>query len=757
MCKVGGPRCPMDHKRRGEVNARRRTRDRATRAYRSGLVAALEEQGHDDLAKIARKAPSGDLAVMAAATGNTAVGEGLDYVPGLKRANEKISDDVASALNKIDGVEIDPDNRGESLESMGVAAGADAKDPFVTDTDTDTDTDDDGSDFDNEPDTDEGIYDNIDSPEKARAAADAMYAELEHLDRDELAAMDRDELEAMYNKYNAIDDAIRAQGDIDADETSGNAFLNLHDVYHGLDEDGLIPDDEDETSEWVSPEQQRANAQHAVRDMLDNEDPAYSSIRNMSDAYDASVQAMRDWDAVSDMSQYGKDGIPTDTLRELDAKYEDIYKRVKLTQDKDATETAEVVHRNFRDMYNQRRRDEQERPAPTLSDLQADAGRNVRPDLTHLYPEVNDDNRDELIDETNTLLADTPEDYVNMPQSEFDKVYTDKHDKLRNLGRRMSDDDHEDTEFMGEELTDAADTLARERQERDDVKAMFTRVNTEPDVSTADKADHAAAVAYKMATIQHPSDYSDDELAVKMENLNWIGDGVRVRGSDGAKRDFNEAYGLFDAEVAEREAAADAAVSKRAPLLADMDRNDFHDAMTRLGLEDNVRLGDGGTVEYDDITPLGKLKVANEVRSYERFREDPRAWGQDKYRESRADWDDNLGWESEGGSVYVTAEENAHGDDEVLVEGAYEMPNRAPFVGDEARRKAGWDMTQRVRQAMQDRYPDHPGNTAINVNLDESGEVFEATVPGYAQDYNVEPKHYYRALAEIAEEQFKRG
>lgn len=658
MCKVGGPRCPMDHKRRGEVNARRRTRDRATRAYRSGLVSALEEQGHDDLAKIARKAPSGDLAVMAAATGNTAVGEGLDYVPGLKRANEKISDDVAAALNKIDGVEIDPDNRGESLESMGVAAGADAKDPFVTD------TDDDGSDFDNQPDTDEGVYDNIDTPEKARAAADAMYAELEHLDRDELAAMDRDELEAMYNKYNAIDDAIRAQGDIDADEMSGNAFINLHDVYHGLDEDGLIPDDEDE-SPTPSPEPTPAPA---------------------------------------------------------------------------STQRAE-----------------QARPAPTLSDLQSDAGRNVRPDLAHLYPVVSDDNRDELIDETNTLLADTPEDYVNMPQSEFDKVYADKHDKLQNLGRRMNDDDHEDTEFMGEELTNAADALAREKRERDDVAAMFTRVNTEPDVSTAEKADHAAAVAYKMATIQHPSDYSDDELAVKMENLNWIGDGVRARASDGAKRDFGEAYDLFDAEVAEREAAADAAVSKRAPLLADMDRNDFHDAMTRLGLEDNVRLGDGGTVEYDDVTPLGKLKVANEVRSYERFREDPRAWGQDKYQQTRADWDDNLGWESEGGSVYVTAEENVHGDDEVLVEGAYEMPNRAPFVGDEARRKAGWDMTQRVRQAMQDRYPDHPGNTAINVNLDESGEVFEATVPGYAQDYNVEPKHYYRALAEIAEEQFKRG
>lgn len=229
-----------------------------------------------------------------------------------------------------------------------------------------------------------------------------------------------------------------------------------------------------------------------------------------------------------------------------------------------------------------------------------------------------------MIDETNTLLADTPDDYVNMPQDEFDRVYADKHDKLQNLGRRMSDDDHEDTEFMGEELTEAADALAREKQERDDVKSMFTSVNTDPDVSTPEKADHAAAVAYKMATIQHPSDYTDEELAVKMENLNWIGDGVHARASDGSKRDFGEAYGLFDAEVAEREAAAETAVSKRAPLLADMDRNDFHDAMMRLGLEDNVRLGDNGTVEYDDITPLGKLKVANEVRSYERFREDPR-------------------------------------------------------------------------------------------------------------------------------------
>lgn len=93
----------------------------------------------------------------------------------------------------------------------------------------------------------------------------------------------------------------------------------------------------------------------------------------------------------------------------------------------------------------------------------------------------------------------------------------------------------------------------------------------------------------------------------------------------------------------------------------------------------------------------------------------------------------------------------------MLVEGAYEMPNRAPFVGDEARRNAERDMTQRVRQVMQERYPGHPGNTEINVNLDESGEMFEATVPGHAQDYNVEPKHYYRALAEVAEEQFKRG
>ena len=105
----------------------------------------------------------------------------------------------------------------------------------------------------------------------------------------------------------------------------------------------------------------------------------------------------------------------------------------------------------------------------------------------------------------------------------------------------------------------------------------------------------------------------------------------------------------------------------------------------------------------------------------------------------------------------VTAEEGANGDDEVLVEGAYALPNRVPFAGDEARRKAGRDMTQRVRQAMQERYPNHPGNASINVNLDESGEMFEATVPGYAQDYTVEPKHYYRALAEVAEEQFKRG
>lgn len=676
MCKAGGPRCPMDHKRRGEVNARRRTRDRATRAYRSGLVSALEEQGHDDLAKIARTAPSGDLAVMAAATGNSSVGEGLDYVPGLKRANEKVSSDVADALNKIDGVEIDPDNRGASLESMGVAAGADTKDPFVTDTDSDDvetmqcttcgteqaankmsgtqcfncanfgdDEEADHDDFDDETGTVPSVYDNIDTPEKAQAAADAMYAELEHLDRDELAAMNRDELEAMYNKYNAIDNAIRAQGNISADETSGNAFLDLHDVYHGLDEEGLYPDDEDDSNYRVFGGQ-----------------PA---------------------------TQAGADQPDTE--------------------------------------------------------------------LAHLYPVVNDDNRDGLIDETNTLLADTPDDYVNMPQDEFDKVYADKHDKLQNLGRRMNDDDHDDTEFMGDELNNAADVLAREKQERDEVDLMFSRVNEEPDVFTPEKADHAASVSLKMASIQHPSEYSDEELAVKMENLNWIGDGVRAHASDASKRDFNQAYELFAAEVAEREAAADADVSKRAPLLADMDRNDFHAAMTRIGLEDNVHLGDDGTIEYDDIAPLGKLKVANEVRSYERFREDPRAWGRDKYQQTRADWDGNLGWQSDEGSVYVTAEDDVHGDDEVLVEGAYEMPNRVPFVSDEARRNAGRDMTLQVQGAMQERYPDHPGNTAINVELDESGEMFEATVPGHAQDYSVEPKHYYRTLAQVVQDQFKRG
>ena len=213
----------------------------------------------------------------------------------------------------------------------------------------------------------------------------------------------------------------------------------------------------------------------------------------------------------------------------------------------------------------------------------------------------------------------------------------------------MADDDHEDTEYLGEELTWAADFLDREKAERDDVKAMFTRVNTDPDVSTQEKAERAAAAAHKLASIQHPSEYSDEELAVKMENLNWIRDGVRVRARYNARRDFSEAHSLFADEVAEREYAADRFVAKRAPLLADMDRNDFHDAMTRLGLEDNVRLGDGGTIEYDDVTPLGKLKVADEVRSYERFREDPRAWGQDKYQQTRADWEDNLGWESEGG------------------------------------------------------------------------------------------------------------
>lgn len=157
MCKVGGPRCPMDHKRRSEVNARRRTRDRATRAYRSGLVAALEDQGKDELAQVARKAPSGDLAVMAAATGNTAVGDGLDYVPGMKRANEKVSADVVKALGGA-GVNVGADNRGDMLAEVTEEKPSTEENPGA------------------EEKTSPSVYDNIDTPEKAQAAADAMYA-----------------------------------------------------------------------------------------------------------------------------------------------------------------------------------------------------------------------------------------------------------------------------------------------------------------------------------------------------------------------------------------------------------------------------------------------------------------------------------------------------------------------------------------------------------------------------------------------------
>lgn len=472
MCKAGGPRCPMDHRRRSEVNARRRTRDRATRAYRAGLVAALKDQGQDELAQVARKAPSGDLAVMAAATGNTAVGDGLDYVPGMKRANEKVSADVVSALGDA-GVSVDGDNRGDMLADVTAEKPGT---PEKLDTEGTSAGDD--------------VYVNIDTPEKARAAADAMYVELEHLDRDELAAMDRDELEALYNKYNAIDDAIRAQGDIGADETSGNAFVNLHDVYHGLDEDGLNPE--------------------------------------------------TDYD----------DGEGTGA--------------VGLHHDGDGGQV------------------------PGTSGHAAGPGHAGGDDLDEAFEEF------VAIDEALRAQNDA--------------------DKAGEAGTVKS------VEEAGG--TGAETATARGENLQDDVEAMFTNVNTDPDVDTKDKANHAAAVAHHMATAQDPAGYSDDELAVKMENLNWIGDGVHAYASDGAKREFNEAHALFASEVAQREEAAVNEVATHAALLSERDPGEFHDAMERLGLEESVRLNDDGTIEYGDASPLGKLKVANEVRSYAQSRQE---------------------------------------------------------------------------------------------------------------------------------------
>lgn len=646
MCKVGGPRCPMDHKRRSAVNARRRTRDRATRAYRSGLVSALEEQGHDDLAQVARKAPSGDLAVMAAATGNTAVGEGLDYVPGLKRANEKVSDDVAAALNKIDGVEIDPSNRGASLESMGVAAGANTKDPFVTDTDED--------DFDNQPDTDEGVYDNIDTPEKERAAADAMYAELEHLDRDELAAMDRDELESMYNKYNAIDDAIRAQGDTSADETSGNAFLNLHDVYHGLDEDGMYPDDEDETSEWVSPEQARANAHRLVDRLTADENPVYHAIRNESEAYDAAEQMEDDWNEINSLSQDEKDSIPTDVLKELDSIYAFTRWKVEQQGDSESAEKAATSSRRFRSMYNQRLKDEQ-------SESQA-------------------------------------ADY-------------------------------------------------------------FKSVDNYPAINNGEDAERAIHASIEASANSETS--SDTDLAVMMENMNFIGDDVASKVDKERLAEFRDAQKLVSDEVARREHVNERYIAERADHLSAMGRDDFNKAMGNIGVDGNVSLNSDGTVEFDEsTTPLAKLKVANMARDYSRYRNSPGQWGAEKFRQTRDSWDGVIHWGDDYGSATVYAED---GDvyDYAYVEGSYVglTHKRSLVGGDHVLLSRSDDMGDRIRERLEAEFPGHPANRRVGVLINRGNETegysFSVQVDGSEQSFTDEPAHYYSALARISDEEFR--
>lgn len=646
MCKVGGPRCPMDHKRRGEVNARRRTRDRATRAYRSGLVSALEEQGHDDLAQVARKAPSGDLAVMAAATGNTGVGEGLDYVPGLKRANEKVSSDVADALNKIDGVEIDPSNRGASLESMGVAAGANTKDPFVTDNN--------GDDFDNQPDTDEGVYDNIDSPEKARAAADAMYAELEHLDRDELAAMDRDELEAMYNKYNAIDDAIRAQGDTSADETSGNAFLNLHDVYHGLDEDGMYPDDDDETSEWVSPEQSQANAHRLVDRLTADENPVYHAIRNESEAYDAAEQMEDDWNEINSLSQDEKDSIPTDVLKELDSIYAFTRWKVEQQGDSESAEKAAMSSRGFRSMYNQRLKDEQ-------SESQA-------------------------------------ADY-------------------------------------------------------------FKSVDNYPAINNGEDAERAIHASIEASAKSETS--SDTDLAVMMENMNFIGDDVASKVDKERLAEFRDAQKRVSDEVARREHVNERYIAERADHLSAMGRDDFNKAMGNIGLDGNVSLNSDGTVEFDEsTTPLAKLKVANMARDYSRYRNSPGQWGAEKFRQTRDSWDGVIHWGDDYGSATVYAED---GDvyDYAYVEGSYVglTHKRSLVGGDHVLLSRSDDMGDRIKERLEAEFPGHPANRRVGVLINRGNETegysFSVQVDGSEQSFTDEPAHYYSALARISDEEFR--
>lgn len=522
-------------------------------------------------------------------------------------------------------------------------------------------------DTDDWPDIDEDVYINIDTPQKAQAAANSMYAELEGYTHDDFDEMDFDELEEMYNKYNAIDDEIRAQGDIGADETSGNAILYLHDAYHSRNSD-------------------RLSQEQVEKDKAEGKDTSW------------------------------------------------------------------------------------------------------------YVPRVTDDNRDELRSEAFDLAAGThPDKLAGLSDDDFNKLYDERRTRLGGFEQEFGDDMdrhpyeyEDDTEDWYGLVSDSVRNLDNERNRRkeasgetkknttsgleedyksrspktndhDTVKSYFDKVNENPDVSTPESANSAAWAAYEMAGIQHPVDYEPEELAVKMENLNWMKDGVHKNADTSAREFFDIAYQMFSDEVEEQERYSDQDISDRAPLLSDMDPREFKQAMHNIGLDDNASLNSDGTVSYNDIHPLGKMKVANAVRDYERYREDRGAWGAKKFEDTRSQWDGEVGWSADDGSVMAYAETSDSGSPVTLFEGSY--PEMKKSLGsDEARTRAQDDMAERMREALEAKYPGHPANSQITAVINGSstdGYGFDLTIPGNEHSFTDDPKSYYSDVAIEADKAFR--
>ena len=706
MCKVGGPRCPMDHKRRSEVNARRRTRDRATRAYRSGLVAALEDQGKDELARVARKAPSGDLAVMAAATGNTAVGDGLDYVPGMKRANEKVSTDVVKALGDA-GVSVDAGNRGDMLAEVAEEKPGTEEKPSPS------------------------VYDNIDSPEKARAAADAMYAELGSLDREDFEAMDRDELEAMYNKYDAIDDEIRAQGNISADETSSNAFINLHDVYNGLDEDGLpIEDDDEDLAEYGLSEPEPAQGVFDVNDIAatpitrDNLDALNDQVQHISEE----VGTSQDLKALSDDEFYQLYERHHDTLGAF-ADHAETY------SGREIPGVARVAG-DARAAWTE------------LSNAATSRG---------VYPEVTNDNRDELHGKARELLAGVDgERIAAMSDDELRVLRENTTPRLTSMRDRLhADRGYRDSLDLGDDADDAVRAVQKEFLDRKNTRRVFGPASMGvTTVATREQAETVTRRAEKMATMLPPESSSDRDLVDVARNIAGVQPKVHKRGTRATADDFDAVYESYAAEAERRAEQAEKRLATHKFVPSGTGDDEFNTAICPKHLAGKAKVGRDGTVTFaDDATALDKLEITSNMREYSRYVDNPKKWGRAEFERTSEFWDGDLMAPYGDATAYVDTD--PHGDPRVMAEATLSQGRSRALRTEVDGRKQADEISRAIAYKMEQEFPGHPANKAARVIVHRDpvgGDSYEVLVPGDLQKMGVDPRDYYRELTNVVGE-----